>query len=81
MESRDLRGWMNEAEGLGELKRIDDETKICFFTAFEVHPEEFGRLFPELDAYGFIKKPVTTAELAATIYEVIDKLDRERFAQ
>jgi DNA-binding response OmpR family regulator len=54
-----------------ELKKKDARARICFFTAFEVYHPEFERVFPELEADCFIRKPVSTGELAKKIGEVI----------
>jgi two-component system, OmpR family, response regulator ChvI len=50
-----------------ELKKIDDKTKICFITAFEVYYRSLREEFPELKVDCFIKKPVEIEQLAERI--------------
>jgi DNA-binding response OmpR family regulator len=50
-----------------ELKKIDDKTKICFITAFEVYYRSLREQFPEVKVDCFIKKPVEIEELARRI--------------
>jgi DNA-binding response OmpR family regulator len=50
-----------------ELKKIDDKTKICFITAFEVYYRSLREQFPEVKVDCFIKKPIEIEELARRI--------------
>src|SRR5438093_6371713 len=54
---------MNGFQVYRELKKVDQDTKICFLTAFEIHESEFTKLFPDIDAQFFLKKPITMSAL------------------
>lgn len=54
---------MNGFELYRELKKKNDKTRVCFFTAFEVYYDEFKKVFPQLDVKCFIRKPITIEEL------------------
>ena len=58
---------MNGFELYREIKKKNDTTKICFFTAFEVYYDEFKKVFPKLDVKCFIRKPISIADLVAHI--------------
>jgi DNA-binding NtrC family response regulator len=50
-----------------EIRKIDDMTKVCFITAFEVNYQALRAVFPEAsttdDIGCFIRKPVDADEL------------------
>ena len=58
---------LNGFELYREIKKKNDQSKICFFTAFEVYYEEFKKVFPTLDVKCFIRKPITISDLVAHI--------------
>ena len=58
---------LNGFELYREIKKKNDQSKICFFTAFEVYYEEFKKVFPTLDVKCFIRKPITISDLIAHI--------------
>lgn len=58
---------MNGFELYREIKKKNDNVKICFFTAFEVNYDEFRKIFPNLDVKCFIRKPISIAELVSHI--------------
>ena len=58
---------LNGFELYREIKKKDDNTKICFFTAFEVYYDEFKKVFPTLDVKCFIRKPITINDLVVHI--------------
>ena len=62
---------MNGFDLFRELRKIDSEVKMCFFTAFEVYLEEFHKSFPELSSDCFLRKPMPIAEFAASIKALI----------
>jgi DNA-binding response OmpR family regulator len=47
-----------------ELWKVDANAKICFLTAFEIYEEEAKKVFPSLNGYCFIKKPIRIEALA-----------------
>lgn len=47
-----------------EFWKVDANAKICFFTAFEIYEEEAKKVFPSLNGYCFIKKPIGIQALA-----------------
>ncbi len=62
---------MNGFELYRELKRLDEGSKVCFLTAFDVYFDEFKRLFPNMDVQHFIRKPVGVRELVARLKEIM----------
>ena len=54
-----------------EIRRKDSKARVCFMTAFDVHKEEFSKIFPSYDVKSFIKKPIKVKELLRLIqYEM-----------
>jgi CheY-like chemotaxis protein len=51
------------------IRKLDNRTKVCFWTAFEVAYEQFAKRFPSMNEKLFIKKPVTLEDL-------VDKINR-----
>jgi DNA-binding response OmpR family regulator len=47
-----------------EIRKLDDKVHICFFTAFEVYPKEFGTMFPDMEVDAFITKPMSVGDLS-----------------
>jgi DNA-binding response OmpR family regulator len=62
---------MNGFQVYRELKKLDQDIPICFLTAFEIHESEFSKLFPDMDAKLFLKKPITMRILTDKINEII----------
>lgn len=54
-----------------ELRKIDAEVRVCFFTAFEIYREEFHRMFPELSSDCFLRKPMSIPEFADAVKKLI----------
>ncbi|HEV8405973.1 MAG TPA: response regulator [Nitrososphaera sp.] len=63
---------MNGFELYRELRKIDEKTKICFITAFEIYYDEFRKMFPKVRVDCFVHKPVHLEHLAKTIREEIE---------
>ncbi|HEY7081214.1 MAG TPA: response regulator, partial [Nitrososphaeraceae archaeon] len=40
-----------------EIRKIDNEVKVCFITAYEINDEDFQKSFPTMALRHFIKKP------------------------
>ena len=55
-----------------EVKKKDNNTKVCFITAYEVYYDRLKEDFPTLNVGCFIKKPVEIQELAKKIREEIE---------
>ena len=66
---------MNGFQVYRELKKIDQDVRICFLTAFEVRESEFSKLFPDMDAQLFLKKPITMSVLRDKINEIVSSSD------
>jgi two-component system, OmpR family, response regulator ChvI len=49
---------MNGFELYRRVRQIDIRVRICFMGADEVHTTEFKRVFPDIKAAGFFRKPV-----------------------
>lgn len=64
---------MNGFELYREIKKKNDNIKICFFTAFEVYYEEFRKMFPNLQVKCFIRKPITINDLVTHINSELAK--------
>lgn len=58
---------MNGFQVYRELKKVDDNIDIWFFTAFEVYQEEFRKIFPEVKVQTFLKKPISISDLVAQV--------------
>jgi DNA-binding response OmpR family regulator len=63
---------MNGFQVYRELKKIDEDLRICFLTAFEIHESEFRKLFPEMTAQLFLRKPITMRALRSKINEMVN---------
>jgi two-component system, OmpR family, response regulator ChvI len=52
-----------------QMKKIDPSLTACFLSAFEIHPEEFKKVFPSManSVKTIIKKPVTINNLIKEI--------------
>ena len=63
---------MNGFELYREIKKIDDKVKVCFLTAGEMDYEQFGKeLFPALDKYCYIQKPIENETLIKRLNRII----------
>jgi DNA-binding response OmpR family regulator len=51
------------------IKKIDPTLTVCFLSAFEIHPQEFKKVFPSMadNIKTIIKKPVTITRLIKEI--------------
>ena len=63
---------MNGFQLYREIKKIDDEVKICFLTAGEMYHGAYADIFNELDTNCFIRKPMENQELLKHINEIIN---------
>jgi two-component system, OmpR family, response regulator ChvI len=52
-----------------EVKKIDDNIKVAFMTAFEIYEDEFRKMLPKVDVKCFIKKPVRMSDLLTRVKE------------
>jgi DNA-binding response OmpR family regulator len=52
-----------------QMKKLDPSLTACFLSAFEIHPEEFKKIFPSMadSVKTIIKKPVTVSNLTKEI--------------
>jgi two-component system, OmpR family, response regulator ChvI len=62
---------MNGFELYKEIRKIDDNVKVCFLTAFEIYYNEYRKTFPKLNIRCFATKPISTKDLANRIKEEI----------
>jgi CheY-like chemotaxis protein/predicted transcriptional regulator len=53
------------------IRKLDNKTIICFWTAFEVAYDQFVKTFPTMDEQYFIKKPVTLDDLVNRINKLM----------
>ncbi len=53
------------------FRRLDGETQVCFFTAFDVYENEFRRMFPEVHVAALFKKPMTIADLSERLNKIL----------
>ena len=64
---------MNGFELYQNMKEIDSNVKICFFTASELFYEEYRRIegLPKVDKEYFIQKPFKTKEMIHQLNEIL----------
>jgi CheY-like chemotaxis protein len=63
---------MNGFELYRQIKKIDDEAKVCFLTAGEMDYEQFrNELFPALDNNCYIQKPIENETLINRLNEIL----------
>ena len=66
---------MDGLELYQEIKKKDNNAKICFLTASELHYEKLKKEFSTLDGNMFIRKPVGNKELVAQVNKMINRED------
>lgn len=54
-----------------KIKTIDNNAKVVFLTAFEIHDAEWQLVFPSSDIDGFIKKPVAIQDLVMRVSHIL----------
>ena len=62
---------MNGFELYREMRKVDGRASVCFLTAFDVHKEEFDKMFPDVKVKAFLKKPITIDSLVSSLKELI----------
>ena len=63
---------MNGFELYIKMRKIDEQVKVCFITAFEDYREEFKESFPMLDEYKyFIRKPKAIEDLVNHVATIL----------
>jgi DNA-binding LytR/AlgR family response regulator len=60
------------------IRKLDNRTKVCFWTAFEVAYEQLVKRFPAMNEKLFIKKPVTLDDLVDRINRIISDSGDEK---
>ncbi len=63
---------MNGFELYRQMRRLDGQVNVCFLTAFDVHREEFEKMFPDVKVKAFLKKPITIEDLAKRLDELLE---------
>ena len=59
-----------------EIKKKDNNAKVCFLTASELYYEKFRKKeFSALDGNMFIRKPIGNEELVAQVNKMINRRD------
>jgi two-component system, OmpR family, response regulator ChvI len=61
-----------------ELKKKDNNAKVCFITAYEVYYDKLREDFPTLDVGCFIKKPIEMQELIKKIRNELEMINVKR---
>ena len=61
---------MNGFELYREMKKVDGKASVCFLTAFDVHRDEFEKMFPDVKVKAFLKKPITIENLVIRLNEL-----------
>ncbi|MDA4117189.1 MAG: response regulator [Thaumarchaeota archaeon] len=56
-----------------ELKKLDGNLNFFFFTAIDIYPSEFERIFPDVNVKAFIKKPISLSQLVIQLNLVADR--------
>jgi CheY-like chemotaxis protein len=54
-----------------EIRKVDDDTPMCFMTAFDIYISEFEKMFPNIKPAGFLSKPISISELAQAIDQMV----------
>jgi CheY-like chemotaxis protein len=63
---------INGFELFEEIRKIDNNVRTCFLTAFgEGYTEEFGRRFPSSTNVSFIRKPIRVDDLVKKVNEMV----------
>ena len=63
---------MNGFELYREMRKVDGRASVCFLTAFDVHKEEFEKMFPDVKVKAFLKKPITIDSLVSNLKELLE---------
>lgn len=50
-----------------QIKKTDPDVPFAFLTAFDIHPDDFKRAFPGLEASVILKKPMLSEDLAKAV--------------
>ena len=50
-----------------QMKKIDPELSVCFFTAFDLFQSEFEKMFPDIKVKTFFRKPISIAEMTTSL--------------
>ncbi|HEY7569796.1 MAG TPA: response regulator [Nitrososphaeraceae archaeon] len=61
---------MNGLELYKEIKKIDNEVKVCFLTAIKFNYKAFKDVLSDLNKNQFIQKPIQNEELIKIINEL-----------
>jgi DNA-binding response OmpR family regulator len=55
-----------------ELKKLDGGLDFCFFTGFDIYPDEFAKMFPDISVKAFLKKPISLSQLMLQVNLIAD---------
>ena len=64
---------MNGFELYKEIRKSDENVKICSITAYDIDNNDFTKSFPKMTLRHFIKKPISLDKLAKEIREKINE--------
>ena len=62
---------MNGFEPYREMRKVDGKASVCFLTAFDVHRDEFEKMFPDVKVKAFLKKPITIDNLVIKLNQLV----------
>jgi two-component system, OmpR family, response regulator ChvI len=62
---------MNGFELCRQMRKVDGKASVCFLTAFDVHRDEFEKMFPDVKVKAFLKKPITIDNLVMTLNQLV----------
>jgi YesN/AraC family two-component response regulator len=54
-----------------KVKEINPDVKVVLMTYFEIRDNEFSKVFPSTQVYGFVQKPIGIADLTNKILSII----------
>ncbi len=63
---------MNGFELYREMRKVDSHASVCFLTAFDVHKDEFEKMFPDVKVKAFLKKPITIDALVGNLNGLLE---------
>jgi DNA-binding response OmpR family regulator len=62
---------MNGFNVYRELRTVDKEVRVCLLTAFDIHHEEFSKMFPEVEVCKVLRKPISMNALIGQLNQLL----------
>jgi two-component system catabolic regulation response regulator CreB/two-component system response regulator ChvI len=55
-----------------QMKKIDPDLIVCFFTAFDLYEKECEKMFPDIKVKAFFRKPVSIGEMTTRLNALLE---------